>query len=95
MKVTAKFFASVREITKKSEETLDVMDGTTVGELLKILAERYGREFRDYVFEDKAETPRDHLQFLLDGKSVTIFEGVKTKLYDGCRLAIVPPVGGG
>jgi len=95
MKVTAKFFASVREITKKSEETLDVKDGTTVEGLLKLLAEKYGREFRDYVFEDKNETPRDHLQFLIDGKSITIFEGVQTMLYDGCRLAIVPPVGGG
>jgi len=95
MKVNAKFFASVREITGKKEELVELKDDATVGELLKILAEKYGKKFKEYVFDEKTNSPRNSLQFLMDGRSVTTMNGLQTKLYEGCQFAIIPPVGGG
>ncbi len=95
MKVNAKFFASVREITGKKEELVELKDGATVEDLLKILVEKYGKKFREYVFDEKTNSPRDSLQFLMDGRSVTTMNGLKTKLYEGCQFAMIPPVGGG
>jgi len=95
MKVNAKFFASVREITGKKEELVELKDGATVEDLLKILTEKYGRKFKEYVFDEKSNSPRDTLQFLMDGRSVTTMNGLRTKLYEGCQFAIIPPVGGG
>mgnify|MGYP001135338863 FL=1 len=95
MKVNAKFFASVREITGKREELVELKDGATVEELLKILVERFGKKFREYVFDVKTNSPRNNLQFLMDGRSVTTMNGLQTKLYEGCQFAIIPPVGGG
>ena len=95
MKVNAKFFASVREITGKKEELVELKDGATVEDLLKILMEKYGKKFKEYVFDEKTDSPRNSLQFLMDGRSVTTMNGSKTRLYEGCQFAIIPPVGGG
>lgn len=95
MKVTVRFFTTLREIVGKSEEkfTLGAND-LTVGELLKFLEEKYGKPFREYVYDWKGEV-KSYLQFLVNGRSITTLQGMETKLKEGDTLAIIPPVGGG
>jgi molybdopterin synthase sulfur carrier subunit len=95
LKVVVKYFASVREIAGKREETIEVEDSCTVGDMLKVLSKRYGAKFVEYVFDEKTGAPRDQLQFLIAGKSATSLQGLKTKLTNGCQFVVIPPVGGG
>jgi molybdopterin synthase sulfur carrier subunit len=95
LKVTVKYFASVREIAGKREEQLEVDDGATVETLLNGLSRMYGQKFTEYVFDEKTHAIRDHIQFLIDGKSAITLQGLKTRIRDGCQFAIIPPVGGG
>jgi len=94
MKVTVKFFTTLREITQKREEEIQLSSAATVEELLKILSKKYGNRFTDYVYDEKKNV-RSHLQFLLNGRNITILQGLKTKLVEGDKVAIIPPVGGG
>jgi len=94
MKVTVKYFTTLREITDKREEEIKFSSDLTVGELLERLSKKYGRKFVDYVY-DKGGNVQSYLQFLVNGRSVTTLEGLKTKLKEGDRVAIIPPVGGG
>lgn len=95
MKVTVKFFTTLREMTRKREEEIETSDTIlTVKELLSYLSEKYGRKFVDYVYDKKGEA-RSYLQFLINGKSITTLQGFETKLRDGDKVAIIPPVGGG
>jgi molybdopterin synthase sulfur carrier subunit len=94
IKVTVKFFTTLREIVGKKEEQLELFRPITVEALLKQLSKTYGNEFVDYIFDDLGNV-RGHLQFLVNGKSVTTMQGFKTKLNDGDQIAILPPVGGG
>lgn len=95
MKVTVRFFTTLREIVGKGEEKfiLDPSD-LTVGELLKFLEEKYGKPFQEYVYDKKGEV-KSYLQFLVNGRSITTLQGMETKLKEGDTLAIIPPVGGG
>jgi MoaD family protein len=95
LKAKARYFAAVREITGKQEETFEVPDKTTVKDLLLILSDKYGQSLRDYIFISSAEEPVSNLNFLLDGNNVSLMNGMKTALYEGCTFAIIPPVGGG
>ncbi|MGQ9543083.1 MAG: MoaD/ThiS family protein [Candidatus Bathyarchaeia archaeon] len=95
MKVKVRYFATLREIVSKAEETLTLPEGMTVKGLLEILSERYGEAFRDYVFDRGTMEPSLNLNFLLDGKNITVLKGMETALYEGCVFAIIPPVGGG
>ena len=95
MKVKVKFFALVRELTGKREEEVDLGDQATVRTLLSRLVEEYGVKFSEYIFDPVSKEPRGHLQFLLDGRNVTLMQGLDTVLKEGTSLAILPPVGGG
>jgi MoaD family protein len=95
LKVKARYFAAVREITGKQEETFEVPDNTKVKHLLIMLSKEYGQQLRDYIFTSGTEEPASNLNFLLDGNNVSLMNGMKTPLYEGCTFAIIPPVGGG
>ncbi len=94
MKVKLQYFASVRELVDLREEVIDVPIGTDVSGLLDVLAAKHGDRLREYLFDRKG-SPRPHLQFILDEKSISETGGFSTVLTDGCRFAIIPPVGGG
>lgn len=97
MQVSVRFFTILREITGKKEETLSFPeDGkTTVDSILKSLAERYGKRFREYVYDPKTGNVKGFLQFFINGKSTSTLNGLQTELQNGDLLAIIPPVGGG
>lgn len=93
-RVTVKFFTTLREIVGKKEEKIELGSASTVDGLLRFLSQKYGKEFKDYIYDELGNV-RGHLQFLINGKSVTTLQGLKTKLKEGDQIAILPPVGGG
>jgi molybdopterin synthase sulfur carrier subunit len=97
LRVTVRFFTSLRELTGKRGETLNFRDGeaVTVNKVLKKLAERYGKSFVEYVYDIKTGEVKGFLQFLVNGRSAFTLNGLDTKLANGDVLAIIPPVGGG
>ena len=97
MRVSVRFFTSLREVTGKKEEILEFSrsKAVTVGNVLKRLADLHGKSFVEYVYDHKTNEVRGFLQFLINGRSISSFEGLNTKLSDGDVLAIIPPVGGG
>jgi len=94
IKVKVKFFTTLREITGKREEQIELTRSVTVETLLGQLAKAYGKDFQDYVYDELGNV-RGHLQLLVNGNSITALQGLKTKLREGDQLAILPPVGGG
>ncbi len=90
-----KYFASLREIVGKREEIIEVDHDASVKNLLYSLSNIYGYKFREYIFKPRSDSPRENLQFLIDGKSIRTLNGFETKLCDGCKFVIIPPVGGG
>ena len=97
MQVSVRFFTSLREIVNKKEETQKFPNDekVTVDKVLKTLAQRYGKNFVEYVYDANDGEVKGFLQFLINGRSASTLDGLDTKLEDGDVLAIVPPVGGG
>ena len=97
LKVSVRFFAALRELVGKKVELLEFSDGeeVTIEKALKRLTEFYGKDFVEYVFDGKTGEIQSYLTLLVNGRSITTLEGLKTKLMDGDILAILPPVGGG
>jgi MoaD family protein len=97
LKVSVRFFTTLREIVGKREEALEFSESKPVNieKVLERLVERYGKSFREYVYEGKTGEVKGFLQFLINGRSASTLNGLKTELADGDVLAIIPPVGGG
>lgn len=95
MRISVRLFTTLREIAGKSEETLEFDVGViTVKDVLGELVKRHGKAFKDYVHDKKGRVG-EHLQLLVNGKSVSLLEELETQLKEGDQVAIVPPVGGG
>ena len=94
MKIKVKFFTSLREITGKKEDEVQSSNIITVEELLAHLSKKYGREFTEYLYDEK-EKVRTYIQILINGRGIKVLQGFETKLKEGDTVAIFPPVGGG
>jgi len=95
MIIKIRFFTVLRELTNKREETLNFpKEHVKITEVLKILSEKYGKPFDDYVFEADGGV-KGFLQFLINGTNTATLQGLETQLSDGDVLAVLPPVGGG
>jgi len=94
IKVTVRFFTTLREITGRKEEQVGFSKVLTVNSLLRQLSRKYGKKFDDYMFDELGDV-QSHLQILVNGQSVTTMHGLKTRLKEGDQVAILPPVGGG
>ena len=94
IKVVVKFFTTLREIVGNKEELLEFSKPITVDAMLKQLSKRYGKDFDDYMFDELGDV-RGHLQVLINGRSVSTMQDLKTQLKDADQVAILPPVGGG
>jgi molybdopterin synthase sulfur carrier subunit len=93
--VTVKFLATAREVAGVREETLQLEGGTTVLEILKALAARHGNKLKEYLFDRESGSPRPHLNFLLNGRSVSMMGGFSAEVTEDATMIIFPPTSGG
>lgn len=81
MKITIRYFASLREITGQQEEQLTVQEGASVADVRALLLERYPRSVA--VLERSACAVN------------RTYATAETALHEGDEMAFIPPVGGG
>ena len=95
MKVRVRYFTTLRELAGFSEEELEVGDVSTLTDLVRRIAEKYGEEASSYLYVDETGNIDPTMQFLVNGVSIRSLQGFKTRLADGDVVAVVPPIGGG
>lgn len=72
-----------------------VPEGTTVRELLDILADKYGDDFRNIIYQNEKKELRQGLSALLNDRELAAAGGLDTRLQDGDHLSIIPVLAGG
>jgi MoaD family protein len=90
MAVRVKIPTQLREATE-GEATASV-EGTTVGEALDALYDRYG-ELRTRISSDGGL--RRFVNVYVDGEDIRFLDGLDTVLDDGDEVTILPAVAGG
>jgi molybdopterin converting factor small subunit len=69
MEVQVRYYAMLREAAGTRREELELPEGSSFGDLMDFVVEKYGPIFRRYVFEDDGRE-RDYLSFMVNGVSV-------------------------
>ena len=81
VRVRVRFFAAPREAIGTGEIEQELAAGTTVGELVDLLVEKY-------------PALRPYTRFISVAVN-RAYVGMQTELHDGDEVACLPPVGGG
>lgn len=92
--INFKYFAMIRDITGRKEESLQLKEGNSAMDALAKLAEIYKEKLSQFIFNENGE-PRENLTFLINGQAIKSDELKERKLKDGDVFVILPPIGGG
>jgi molybdopterin synthase sulfur carrier subunit len=90
MSITVKIPTQLREVTE-GDATVEV-DGSTVGEVLDSLYERYV-ELRSRIAEDGGL--RRFVNVYVGGEDIRFLDGLETGVSEGDEVTILPAVAGG
>jgi adenylyltransferase/sulfurtransferase len=90
--VRVKYFATFRDLAGEQERQVDSTP-TDMGELLRLLSDRYGPAFRNAVFEGDAL--HRELILLVNGRNVRLSGGLDTPLHPADEISVFPMVAGG
>jgi MoaD family protein len=90
MSVSVKIPTQLRAATEG--EALATVDGSTVGEVLDSLYERFG-ELRSRIAEDGGL--RRFVNVYVGGEDIRFLDGLDTPVKDGDEITILPAVAGG
>ncbi len=86
MKVRVQLFATLRRFGREFE-----VEGRSLEEVLKRLAEKLGEEFYREVFDEEGKI-RDDRIITVDGRNI---KDEKPRIREGSVVAIFPPIAGG
>lgn len=93
MTVTVKFYAIIKNVTKTSEVSVETEEGT-IGDIMSILADKYGKDFREIVF-DKSGGISKNIRMLLNGRYIDCIDGLNSPVGEGDAIYLFPAIGGG
>jgi len=90
VKVHVTFSAALANV---KERKLD-MEASTVGEVLNLLATKYGERFKEEIFNSE-RTPKRFINVYVNGKEIRFLKGLDTTLGSEDDVLILPAVSGG
>lgn len=93
MQLELRFFATFRSIVGQKFLEREVPDGSTVGDVLRILESEYP-DMEDRLLDENGVI-REQLSILKNGQEVVHMQGADTPMEDGDTLSVFPPVAGG
>ncbi len=91
-RVTAKFFATVREATGVRSAEFEVKN---IRELLDILSKTYPKFSETVLKEDGSGELKQFYSCMVNGRRIELLDSYDTLLKDNDAVALFPPVGGG
>ena len=92
--ITIRVFGPVRDRVGKGIIKLEIKDNQTLIQVINSLIVEY-HSLSNIILSPKNSEPKQKVNFLLNGKSITLPKDASKKLRNGDILAILPPVGGG
>ena len=94
MVITAKFVGAFRSISGKSKFTLKLENVVPLREVVKKIVEELPK-LKRVLIDLELEDPRPNTLILVNGKEISVLNGLDTMLEDEDEVVFVPVVHGG
>ena len=95
MKVTVKFTANIRALTKADQIVVELDEGARLRELLQLLIERYGENLATSMFKSSMGPIDTWTSIIVDGRVFSLDPIPDIVLNDGSLVVLLTAVSGG
>lgn len=94
MPVKLKFLGSLRHASGKDQVILNCVSGLSVLDIINAASKRKPC-LRRNLLDRQLETPKPQALILVNGREISVLDGLATKVNDGDEVIFVPVVHGG
>jgi molybdopterin synthase sulfur carrier subunit len=94
MAVTVKFIGALRHVSGAGELALNCKDNVSIRELMREITEEVPALTRSLI-DQQLEEPTPNVLILVNGREISVLNGLETNLQDGDEVVLVPVVHGG
>jgi sulfur-carrier protein len=94
MKITFKFLGALRHASGKEKLTLECEKNASIMNLIEALTSQ-APALRRSLLDEHLETPKPNSLIILNGREISVLNGLDTKVKDGDEIVFVPVVHGG
>jgi len=93
--VEVKFLGVFRQFSGKNRVLVKLEEPATVRKTIQKLAEAFSSEFERAVVDPELEDPRPNALILVNGKEISVLQGLETEVNEGDEIVLVPVSHGG
>lgn len=94
MAITVKFVGALRHVSGVGELALDCKGDISIRALINEITKEMPALKRSLI-DQQLEDPRPNALILVNGKEISVLNGLETNLKDGDEIVLVPVVHGG
>jgi molybdopterin synthase sulfur carrier subunit len=94
MAITVKFVGALRHVSGAGELALDCKGDISIRALINEITKEMPVLKRSLI-DQQLEDPRPNALILVNGREISVLNGLETKLKDGDEIVLVPVVHGG
>jgi len=95
MKVTVRFFPSLRRITNADKLEIELPEGAGINDLVDELSRKFGRKFLEALYISELGVTSPYTSVIIDGKTVILTKSKNYKLKNNSVVSFLAPIGGG
>ena len=93
MPLTLKFIGALRQISGKTQLTVNFQEGMSLKDLVTKISQEMPQ--LEKTFSDQLNDSRSNALILINGREISVLNGLETKLNDGDEIVFIPVVHGG
>jgi MoaD family protein len=93
MPLTLKFIGALRQISGKTQLTVNFQEGMALKDLITEISQEMPQ--LEKTLSDQLNDSRSNALVLINGREISVLDGLETKLNDGDEIVFVPVVHGG
>ena len=94
MVLTLKFIGALRHLSTKTQLTIDYEEGMSVKQLMTKMLEE-APSLSGMLSSQQPDDSRFNALILVNGREISVLNGLETKLNDGDEIVFIPVVHGG
>ena len=93
--VEIKFLGVFRQFSGTNRVLVKLEKPATVRKAIEKLTETFSPEFKRALVDPELEDPRPNALILVNGKEISVLQGLETEVKDGDEIVLVPVSHGG